>query len=270
MIRRLISISFITLFMPLAWAGNELLKIGVSEWTEYPDNVAGFKHSMAEEGFIEGINVEYIYQKSGANNGIQKEIAESFDNVDLIYSLTTPGTAIIKETVNPQTPIVFSIVTYPADSGLIESFEYSGNNLVGTSNYIPLNHYLDLLQTVLPKAKKLAIFHRKGEPNSKIQASNIIRLMQSKGITVIDLEPETVDQMREMAQQVSKDVDAFMTTTDTLCQGGGEDAIIPISLATNTPILSSNKNGILKGSAFGAVSDFYTLGAMSGKAGVIQ
>ena len=57
--------------------------------------------------------------------------------MDLVYSLTTPGTAIVKEVLPSDTPIVFSIVTYPADAGLIESFEYSGNNLVGTSNYVP-------------------------------------------------------------------------------------------------------------------------------------
>ena len=82
------------------------------------------------------------------------------------------------------TPIVFSIVTYPDDSGLIESFEYSGNNLVGTSNYVELTNYTKLLKTILPNTKTLAIFHRKKEPNSKIQAANMIRLLKWEGTTV--------------------------------------------------------------------------------------
>ena len=72
----------------------------------------------------------------------QREIAESFREVgvDLVYSLTTPkGQLIMKQILPETTPIVFSIITYPADSGLIESLDYSGNNLVGTSNYVDLD-----------------------------------------------------------------------------------------------------------------------------------
>ena len=124
-------------------------------------------------GLVEGRNVEYLYRDSGGDSGKQREIAQEFKEagVDLVYSLTTPGTAIVKEVMPEDTPIVFSIVTYPADSGLIESFEYSGNNLVGTSNYVALRHYVNLLQAAVPGATTVAIFHRKGEPNSRIQAA---------------------------------------------------------------------------------------------------
>ena len=64
--------------------------------------------------------------------------------------------------------------------------------------------------------------------------------------------------------QVGK-VDVFMSTTDTLLQGGGEKVLIDISLENNIPILSSNKSGIEAGSTFGPVSDFFVLGKMSGE-----
>jgi len=183
----------------------------------------------------------------------------------MVYSLTTPGTTIIKETLDPATPIVFSIVTYPADSGLIESFEYSGNNLVGTSNYVPLRHYIQLLQAVLPDTKSIAIFHRKGEPNSKIQAANIIRLLKKAGIKTIDLEPSSIEEVRQMALEVADNIDVFMTTTDTLMQGGGEKVLIEVSSEKKIPILSSNKAGVEAGSTLGPVADFFTLGKMSGE-----
>jgi len=245
-------------------------KVGISVWTGYPTSVKGFKEAMATSGLIEGKNVKYLYGKSGLNPEKQREIALDFKKaeVDLIYSLTTPGTIIIKEIMPQTTPIVFSIVTYPADSGLIESFEYSGNNLVGTSNYVGLTNYVKLLKTILPHTKTLAIFHRKKEPNSKIQAANVIRLLKREGIRTIDLEPESVEEMRQMALDVAAKVDVFMTTTDTLCQGGGETALINISLQKKIPILSSNKIGIEEGSTFGPVADFYVLGRISGEMAV--
>ena len=56
---------------------------------------------------------------------------------------------------------------------------------------------------------------------------------------------------REMALALVDKVDVFMTTTDTLMQGGGEKLLIEISLDKKIPIISSNKNGIEAGSTLG-------------------
>ncbi len=156
---------------------------------------------MTVGGFIEGENVEYFYGKSGIDKEQQRQIAQQFKDaqVDLVYTLTTPGTIIIQEVLPETTPIVFSIVTYPADAGLIESFEYSGNNLVGTSNYVDISSYVNLLKTILPDTKTVAMFHRKKEPNSKIQAANMARLLKRENIETIDLGPESIEQVRQMA-----------------------------------------------------------------------
>jgi len=254
----------------LATADTTNPNIGLSVWSGYPESVKGFKAALAGAGFEEGSNVTYIYRNAGADRTKQTEIAKEFrdKNVDMVYTLTTPGTVLIKEYLPSTTPIVFSIVTYPADSGLIESFDYSGNNLVGTSNYVPLKSYVDLLKQLLPDAKTAAIFHRKGEPNSKIQAVGLSRLLKSSGVRVIDLTPESVEEVTAMAESIAEEADVFITTTDTLMQGGGEKMLISVSLKTNTPILSSNKQGIIDGSSFGPVADFYTLGKMSGEMAV--
>lgn len=240
--------------------------VGLAVWSGYPESVRGFKDGLTALGLIEGKHITYIQGEVGADKAMQKKVAAGFNSsgVDLVYSLTTPGTTIVKNIMSEKTPIVFSIVTYPADSGLIDSFEYSGNNLVGTSNYIPLRHYIKLLKVILPETKSVAIFHRRGEPNSKIQASSMMRLLKREGIKGIDLEPENLDQLKQMAEGLAGMVDVFMTTTDTLMQGGGEELLIDISLKRRIPILSSNKSGIEKGSTFGPVADFYTLGKLSG------
>ena len=241
--------------------------IGLSVWTGYPDSITGFKEALAKEGFLDGKNVRYLLKNAHADSAKQTEIANSFaeQKVDMVYSLTTPGTIIIKDILPDTTPIVFSIVTYPVDLGLIESYDYSGNNLVGTSNFVPLKNYISLLKSVLPAAKSVAIFHRKGEPNSIIQAVNLRRMFKKSGVSVIDITATDIPDLARKAQAIAADVDVFITTTDTLMQSGGERKLIEISLATSTPILSSNKKGIAEGSTFGQVADFYLLGQMSGK-----
>jgi len=239
----------------------------LATWSGYPNCVQGFKDGLASKGLIEGKQVTFIEGEIGADKNLQRTVANHLktQNIDLVFSLTTPGTTIIKEVMPATTPVVFSIVTYPADSGLIESFEYSGNNLVGTSNYVPLYHSIDLLLGVLPATKRVAIFHRKGEPNSKIQTANLYRYFKKKGIKVVDVAVENIEELKVEALALVNEVDTFITTTDTLIQSGGELALIELSLAHNIPILSANKKGIEQGATFGVVADFYQLGMMAGE-----
>lgn len=241
--------------------------IGLAVWNSYPESVRGFKEELTERGLIEGENVSYLLRSSAGDSKKQREIAESFRlaEVDLVYSLTTPGTTIIKQIMPDTTPIVFSIVTYPADSGLIEAFDYSANNLVGTSNFVPYKYYLELLQEIMPTLQHIAIFHHRNEPNSKIQAVNMRRMLRRQGVKVSLSDPELLSDVRLMGESLVNEVDAFMTTTDTLMQNGGEKILIELSLAHGLPILSSNKGGIEAGSTFGPVADFYTLGRLSGR-----
>ncbi|MFH1762511.1 MAG: ABC transporter substrate binding protein, partial [bacterium] len=120
------------IFLPCCLKKNSLKIIGISQWVsnpEYDRNIAGFKDKLAEYGFIENKNLKYIIKIAEADKTKQREIIKSFkDNkVDLIYSLTTPGTLIAKEIIK-DIPIVFSIVTYPAKAGVIKSIENSGCN----------------------------------------------------------------------------------------------------------------------------------------------
>ncbi|MBV1873747.1 MAG: ABC transporter substrate-binding protein [Gammaproteobacteria bacterium] len=249
-----------------AYAQDHDVTIGISTWTGYPKSVEGFKKGL-QAGGVNLSKVRFLERQSGIDKQKQQGIVKEFTDqqVDLVFSLTTSGTTICKAGLANNVPIVFSVVTYPADSGLIESFEYSANNLVGTSNFVPYHHYDGLLARFLPSVKTIAIFIRKGEPNSKLQAVEMRRLFRARSIKATIHGLVDVDAVKQRAQSLVGKVDVFMTTTDTLMQSGGEKALIEISKAHKIPILSSNKVGIEMGSTFGPVADFYTLGKMSGR-----
>ena len=257
-----------TMLADSVWAKQYV--VGISTWSNYARNVEGFKQALIDSGIEEGGSVRFVERSAGADKAQQHSIAKEFAEmkVDLVYSLTTPGTVIIKQIMPIEIPIVFSIVTYPADSGLIESYEYSGNNLVGTSNFVPLSNFVTLLRGINPSAKRVTIFHRTGEPNSKIQAISLKRLFRKAKIEVVDLEASDLIELKALAQQQQGKTDVFVTTTDTLMQGGGEKVLIDVAKVLGIPVLSSNKKGIEGGATFGPVADFYTLGQMSGNMAV--
>jgi len=249
-----------------AASASKSIHIGISEWSHYPENIRGFKEALKDAGYIEGKNVFFYQASASGDSAEQDNIANHFSeaNYDLIYSLTTPGTLTLKKKIK-HTPIVFSIVTYPADAGIIESFDYSGNNLVGTSNFVPIHHYINLTREFFPRTKNVAIIHRKGEPNSNIQAVNLRRQLSKLNIKTVDLQPSSLQEVGELLNAVIDEVDLVITTTDTLIQNGGEDIIIKIAAEKKVPILSSNKQGIKKGATLGPVVDFYALGVASGQ-----
>lgn len=270
--KKLLCLSVIGLLvMSLAVAANaeeKKYRIGVTRWVtneEYDKNIQGFKDALAEAGLVEGKNVEYLIRNPELNFDKQREIVQEFidKKVDLIYSLTTPGTLVVKKMVK-DTPIVFSIVTYPVEAGVIESLSSSGNNLVGTRNFIHESKLLELLMKTTPSVKTIGFVHRMGEPNSMIQFNNMMREGKRWGLTVIGIHPEKVAETEEFCKRYVDKVDCYFMANDTLIQGGGEVFVIKVANDNKKITLSGNKSGVLKGGLVGDIADFYTIGHLSG------
>lgn len=254
---------------------KETIKVvGIAQWIsnqEYTENVKGFKDGLAEQGYIEGENVLFIIENPEADKDRQREIMRFFieKDVDLVYSLTTPGTLIAKEMIKDK-PIVFSIVTFPVEAGVIDSLESSGNNLVGTRNYVSVERQYNQFEKVFPNIKKLAFNHKRGEPNSVIQYNKMKEFLDEKGVEVIDVAATDLEDLRNQLNDVINDVDSLYSACDTLIQEGGEEIVIDFSLIYKKPSFTCNKDGVLKGALIGNIADFYTIGRMSGnKAGLI-
>ncbi|MBF0573339.1 MAG: ABC transporter substrate-binding protein [Desulfamplus sp.] len=254
-----------------------MVTIGISRWgsnPEYERCLDGFMEGLAEHGYIAGKNVRYVIKNPEADKEEQRRIIESFikDKVDLIFSLTTPGTLIAKELtgrMKQPIPVVFSICTYPVESGLIKSLESSGNNLVGTRNYVPPSKQYLAFEELYPDTKFLAVVRRKGEPNSTNQFTEISSLLERRGIKIVDIAVVDLEDMYKQLQENIDRVDALFSTCDTLVHGGGEEIINEFSSKYKKPNFSCNKDGVLKGALVGNIGDFKTIGRISGEKAVL-
>ena len=243
--------------------------IGITPWASNPDydrNIQGFKDGLAEKGYREGKNVKYILKNPQANVDSQIEIVQSFvdQKVDLIYSLTTPGTLIAKG-VTSNTPIVFSIVTYPVETGVVESLTSSGNNLTGTRNYVPASRQYFYFEKIYPNTKTLAFVYRKGEPNSVIQYQEFKEYLDKRKVALMDMAAVDLDEIREKLKSNGEKIDALYEACDTLIQTGGAEVINEFSSQFKKPNFSCIKDGIQKGALIGVVKDIYSIGKVSGE-----
>jgi putative tryptophan/tyrosine transport system substrate-binding protein len=249
---------------------NRAFTIGIAQWVsnpEYVKNIDGFKEELAARGFVEGKNVAYLLRVCNADKLKQKEIIREFTDkkVDLIYSLTTPGTLIARKESAGKIPIVFSIVTYPVETGVIQSLAGSGGNIVGSRNYVPPSKQFYVFERIRSDVKAVAFVHRKGEPNSCIQLNEFKAILEPRGIRVVEIAAIDIDDLKNQLDRAHGAIDAIYSACDTLIQSGGEEVVIDFCKRYAVPSFTCNKDGVLKGALVGNVADFYTIGKISGE-----
>lgn len=237
-----------------------------TENNDYLENIESFKKGLERSGYREGEDVEYRYYYASTDSDKQREnIREmNVDNVNLIYSLTTPGTSILQESVS-NIPIVFSVVTYPVESGIVKSLAHSGNNLVGTRNWVPVEDQLSVFLNVVPHTKKIAFLHRQGELNSTIQFEKFKAQAALRDVEVLEISVESVTELLTELHQNINSFDALFSACDTLIQGESEKSIIEFTQKHSIPSFSCNKSGVEKGDLIGLVTDYGVIGLLSGE-----
>ena len=85
------------------------------------------------------------------------------------------------------------------------------------------------------------------------------------GVEIVDLNIPSQAISKEFLERSIDSVDAFYQACDTVIQNGVEEIAIQVALNAGKPTFTCNKEGVYYGSLMGVVSDFQTLGEISGK-----
>ena len=120
-------LAVLILVLPVMNACKEegVIKIGITQVVSHPALDAtreGAIAALADNGYVEGDNIEIDYQNSEGDGSLFDTIAEKFvgDNVDVIISIATPNTlSAIAAARNTDIPVVFSAITDPVGSGMV-------------------------------------------------------------------------------------------------------------------------------------------------------
>lgn len=244
--------------------------VGISLWDdknlEYSKNVSAFKAALDKEGFVEGKTIEYIIQTPHAKKDAVPAIIEMFiqKKVSLIFTQTTPATLVAKKMAE-NIPVVFSIVTYPVETGVIETLESSNGNIVGTRNYIPMQRQFSIFKKLAPQVNKVAFVHRKGEPNSTYQLREFESFSKKEGIQVFELAVTSKDEIYPLLMSLRGKIDSIYSACDTLIQTGGEEEVIRFAQTFDLPDFACLASGVQKGSLIGNVADYVSIGSEAGK-----
>lgn len=247
-------------------AAQPSFKVGILNPIELFDpSVEGFKVGMAAQGYIEGQNITYVYDGPIGNfdEGLKayaQTLAEQ--KVDLIFSITTPGTLAAKE-VSSTIPIVFTLVTDPVGAGFAASWAHPGGNLTGVSDANPDSRRLQLLKQVLPAMKRVYL-----PLDTNIQAvqsalADVQSVVDDLELELVLREVHTPDEVRQAMAEIPDDVDVVIILPDvTTNEFASEFAAVTMArgIPFSTPTIPHTENVLL---SYGV--DFYPAGEQAAR-----
>ena len=202
-------------------ADGTVYKVGICNYVDdaslnqIVENIQARLTALGEE---KGVTFQVELENCNADATVLNQIIANFmaDGVDLMVGVATPvATAMQAATEDSGIPVVFSAVSDPVGTGVVESLEAPGANITGTSDYLDTNAIMDLIFAADPDADKIGLLYDVGQDSSTTPIAHAREYLESKGIEVVERTGTTTDEVMLAAQAlVSDGVDAVFTPTD--------------------------------------------------------
>jgi len=244
---------------------GESVSIGISQIVSHPSLDAardGFKAALADAGY----DVEWDEQNAQGDQSIAASIAGTFASADLdmVLAIATP-TAIAAAQAITDVPVLFTAVTDPVGSALVESMEAPGANVTGTSDAVDVADLLELVTQIAPDAETVGIVYNAGEPNAVTQVEWAEEAAADLGLEIKLATADTSGAVQQAAD--SLDVDAFFVITDNTVVSALE-TLIQVAEDKKIPVIASEGDSVARGAIATIGIDYYQLGYQTGEMAV--
>lgn len=199
---------------------EDKVNIGISQIASHPAlDLAreGFIEALNSNGFKEGENLNLEIQNAEGDIPTSQMISQSFisNKSDLIFAIGTPAAQAAFNTTS-DTPIIATAVTDAVQAGLVKSKDKSGTNVAGTSDAVPLEKQLKLIQEIVKDVKTIGVLFNTSEVNSEIQVNQLKELAKNNNIEVIAKGISSVNDISQSLDSILGDIDLLYTPADNL------------------------------------------------------
>ena len=250
--------------------GEKVYKVCITQIATHPDldsNRQGIIDAMAEKGFIEGENVEFIIKNAEGDMTAAASIADYFVSLkpDIIHAITTPSAqTMVAAAEGTDIPIIFSSVTDPVTAGLVPSWEEAAPNVTGVSDWFEMPPQVEFILKVLPDVKVLGTAYNAGEVNAAVQAEILNEVAPDYGLTVVEATAATTADVYAAGMSLVGRCDAVWIPTCNTVGGVGIESIIKVGEENQLPIFGSAVGMIGNGLVGGCSVDYYWIGKQAG------
>lgn len=224
----------------------------------------GFVEALNSKGYKEGENLNLEIQNAEGDIATSQMIAESFisnDN-DLIFAIGTPAAQAAFNTTK-DIPIITTAVTDAVQAGLIKLEDKSGTNVAGTSDSVPLDKQLELIQKIFKDVKTIGVLYNTSEVNSEIQVDQLKELAKQSNIDVITKGISSVNDISQSLDSILESIDVLYTPADNLV-ASSMAIIANKAIAKKVPIIGAEEAHVKGGALITEGINYKKLGFEAG------
>ena len=202
-------------------ADGAVYKVGICNYVDdasLNQIVENIQAQLEAIGAENGVEFEILYDNCNADANVLEQIIQNFiaDGVDLMVGVATPvAMSMQAATEENGIPVIFSAVSDPVASGIVESLEAPGANITGTSDYLDTNAIMNLIFAAAPGADMVGLLYDVGQDSATTPIAAAKEYLEAKGVSYKEYNGTTVDEVMLAADALIADgVDAVFTPTD--------------------------------------------------------
>lgn len=205
---------------PAQGAGYRIGLVQMMEHTSL-DEIRAAIEARLDEALGAG-NYTYDYQNGQNDPSTMMSICQKFaaDEVDLIIAIATSAAqsaATVAEDAG--IPVVFSAVTDPVASQLVDSLDAPGGPVTGTSDAIPVADIFDLAQELTPDIQSVGVLYCTSEPNSASVVAQAKGELEARGLVFDESAITASAEVQTAAQNLLARCDALFVPIDNTVAG---------------------------------------------------
>lgn len=197
---------------------TETLRIGILQTTSHPslDEIReGTIEGLAEQGYVEGENIEINFQNAQGDQSLLNTMAEDMveQGSDLLIGIATPAMQALANATS-DIPIVMGAASDPVGAGLVETLEEPGRNVTGVQNRTPIEDQLELALEAFPEAERIGLLYSSGEDNAAYESQRAIEIIESLGAEAIPYTVSNTNELQQMVGSMVGEVDVIYLPVD--------------------------------------------------------
>lgn len=229
-------------------------------------SILGIKETLKEAGFIENKTIRYEIKEVGFDASLIPQMITQLKNQSpqAMIVMTTPVAQFAKGSVKG-IPLIYDVVTDPVAAGLLKQFDFSDQNMTGSSDRQDLKLMLEFVKKLIPNARRIGLLYATAEANDIALVKMMNQAAESFNMEVVAI---PVDQTRDVPLRMQH----FKDKVDVIYVGtsGPIQPTLPVIAAEankmNIPVINVDSDAVKTGlvlASFGV--DYKKVGNNAGK-----
>ncbi len=249
-----------------SWAAEKAV-VAVTAIEKHPALDAcrdGVRDALKAAGYVQGKNLEFIYEEAKGDPAIATTIARKFakEKPNVIVAISTPSAqAIAKTTVG--IPVVFTAVTDPLGARLVPDMNRPGGYTTGISDLAPIKKQFDLIKEITPGARAIGVLFNPKESNS-LTLVRLMKMAATNGfMTIVEARVATSSYVAAAAVSLIGKADViFIPTDNTVIAMLGD--VIKVGIDNQIPVYTGDIDSVKHGAIAAVGFDYYSVGFQTG------